>query len=277
MNNLSYTFKRFFKNKNTVTIVGVVLIIAILYFGYNIQINNAVNPIPNIPVARQTIQPRTLITSDLVDYVEIAPILLNKSVVTNGSQVIGKYTNYNTVVPEGSLFYRGVLVDADSLPDSAFIEVKDGQIPYNFPATMESTYGNSIFPGNIIDIYMKAETDAGQVMVGKLVENIKVLAVKDNLGRNVFENTEEDRVPASLIFGVTPEIHILFRKAGFMYDFSVELIPVPHGGTISTEGEIEVSAQQLKDFINANTVNIQESVVEIPAVETPSIETPAGE
>ena len=263
MNNLSYAFKRFFKNKNTVTIVGVVLIIAILYFGYNIQISNAVNPIPNIPIAKTTIQPRTLTTSDMVEYVEVAPILLRSNVIRFGGQVIGKYTNYNTVIPVGSLFYTGVLVDAGSLPDSAFIEVKQGQIPYNFPVTMESTYGNSIFPGNMIDIYMKATNDAGQVMVGRLVENVKVLAVKDNMGRHVFENSAEARIPSSLIFGVTPEIHILLRKASFMYEFSVDLFPVPHGGTVTGEGEIQVSAQQLRDFINANTVNISEPLLEI--------------
>lgn len=264
MNNLSFALKRFFKNKNTVTIIGVVLIIAILYFGYNIQIKNAVNPIPNIPVASKTIQPRTLISSDMVEYIEIAPILLQRgTIIQYGSQVIGKYSNYNTVIPEGSLFYKGVLVDKDQLPDSAFIEVKEGQVPYNFPVTMETTYGNSIFPGNMIDIYMKATNEAGQVMVGKLVENVKVLAVKDNMGRHVFENTEEARIPSSLIYGVTPEIHILLRKASFMYDFEVELFPVPHGGVVNTEGQLQVSAEQLKDFINANTVNIQDSIIEV--------------
>ena len=38
---------------------------------------------------------------------------------------------------------------------------------------METTYGNSIYPGNYIDIYMKAINENGQLMVGKLVENIK--------------------------------------------------------------------------------------------------------
>jgi hypothetical protein len=263
LNGLSFALKRFFKNKNTVTILGVVIIIGILYFGYNMQINNAITPISNIPIAKTTIQPRTLVTNDMIEFVDIAPILLRNNVIRTQSQVVGKYTNYNTVVPAGSLFYTGVLVSEESLPDSAFIEVKDGQVPYNFPVDMDSTYGNSIFPGNIVDIYMKATNDASQIMVGKLVENVKVIAVKDNVGRHVFENTDEMRVPSNLIFGVTPEIHILLRKASFMYNYSVELFPVPRGGTVTDEGEIQVSAQQLKDFINANTVNITDTVVEV--------------
>lgn len=256
MNNLSFAIKKFFANKNTVTIIGVVLIIAILYLGYNWQIKSATDPIQNIPMARQTIQPRTLVTDEMIEYVDIAPILLNSDVITSKAGVVGMFTNYNTVVPKGSLFYRGVLVKEENLPDSAFVEVEDGQIPYNFPVTMETTYGNSIFPGNLIDIYMKANNDAGQVMVGKLIENIKVLAVKDSAGKHVFENSEEERTPSTLIFGVTSEMNILLRKASYMFEFSVDLFPVPHGGTIPTEGTMQVSTQQLKDFINANTVNI---------------------
>ena len=35
MNNIIVTFQRFLKNKNTVTIIGVVAVIGILYWGYN--------------------------------------------------------------------------------------------------------------------------------------------------------------------------------------------------------------------------------------------------
>ena len=120
---------------------------------------------------------------------------------------------------------------------------------------MDSTYGNSIFPNNYIDIYMKANNEEGKLMVGKLIENIKVLAVKDSSGKHVFENTEEDRTPAYLIFGVKPSINILLRKASYMGNYSVELFPVPHGVEIKAEaGETLVTSETLKDFINANTV-----------------------
>ena len=107
---------------------------------------------------------------------------------------------------------------------------------------------------------MKAENADGQVMVGRLVENIEVLAVKDSSGKHVFENTSEERIPAFLIFGVKDEINILLRKASYMTNFSVELFPVPHGGQvdIDEDTETQVSTQYLKDFINANTVLIPE-------------------
>ncbi|MBP3460819.1 MAG: hypothetical protein J6K21_00215 [Bacilli bacterium] len=255
MNNFMISLKKFFKNKNTVTIIGVILIILILVFGYRYQIKKKVNPVTGIPVAAQTIQPRTKITEDMITYIDVAPVVLQKGeVITNKAAVVGKYSNYNTVIPKGSMFYNDTVINESELPDSAFVNVEEGQVPYNFPVTIDSTYGNSIFPGNYIDIYMKAERKDGKLMVGKLLENVKVLAVKDSAGRHVFENSEESRTPAYLIFGVEPEINILLRKASYMNNYSVELFPVPHGATVKEEGTTTVTSQTLKDFINANTV-----------------------
>ena len=255
MNNFMIAIRRFFQNKNTVTIVGIFLILVVLFLGYHYQINKAVTPVSGIPVAVNTIQPRTKITEDMVETIQVAPVVLSDNVIRNKSEVVNKYTAVNTVVPAGSMFYKNTVVDKDSLPDSAFLDLEKGQIPYNFPVTMDTTYGNSIYPGNYIDIYMKATNESHTLMVGKLIENIKVLAVKDIQGRHVFENTDEARTPAYLIFGLESELNILLRKASYLSDFSVELFPVPHGVEVAAkEGETIVSSQTLKNFINANTV-----------------------
>ena len=259
MNNLMASAKKFFKNKNVVTVIGVVIILVLLYIGYSTQINNAVEPV-QVPVATQTIQPRTEITDDMVQLIDMPNISLSDNVIRSTSLIVGKYSNVNSVIPEGSMFYSALLTTAEELPDSSFVKVAKDEVPYNFPVTMDSTYGNSIYPGNLIDIYMKAENVDGQIMVGKLVENIEVLAVKDSSGKHVFENTSEERTPSFLIFGVKDEINILLRKASYMTNFSVELFPVPHGGQVDIDDDTEtqVSTQYLKDFINANTVLIPE-------------------
>lgn len=254
MNNFMVSLQRFIKNKNTVTIIGVIAIILVLFFGYRYQINKQVSPISGIPVAAQTIQPRTKITKEMIDYVDVAPIVLQDNVIRSANLVIGRYSNYNSVIPQGSMFYSGSIVKEEELPDSAFVEVAEGEVPYNFPVNVETTYGNSIYPGNYIDIYMKGENESGVLMVGKLVENVKVLAVKDATGKHVFENSEEDRTPAFLIFGVAPKINILLRKASYMSSYSVELFPVPHGVTVTEPDSTYVTSKTLEDFINAHTV-----------------------
>ena len=160
------------------------------------------------------------------------------------------------------MFYKDTLISESELPDAALIKLESGQVPYNFPVNMAMTYYNSIYPDNYIDIYMKAVNENGTLMVGKLIENVKVLAVKDSQGRHVLENSEETRTPAVLIFGVSDELNILLRKASYMSSFSVVLFPVPHGvnGAAEVTGATAVSSQTLKDFINANTVPNDELV-----------------
>ncbi len=256
MNNFTRGLKKFIKNKNTITIIGVILIIALLYFGYTYQINSQVRP-TRVPIAATTIQPRTKITTDMIEYIEVPADALSENVMFDANEITKLYADYNTVIPKGSMFYTDVLTTAEEMPDSAFVDVKEGDIPYQFAVDMESTYGNSIFPGNQIDLYMKATNDNGEIMVGKFLENVEVLAVKDSEGNHVFENTEENRTPAYIIFGVKYDVNILLLKAKYLSE--VEVFPVPHGAWVGTEGQIQVSSEELKNYINEKTVMLSDS------------------
>ena len=256
MNNLAASAKRFLKNKNMVTIIGVIIILILLYIGYSTQINRAVEPI-QVPVATETIQPRTEITDEMVELIDMPNVSLSDNVIRSRSQIVGMYSNVNSVIPEGSMFYTDTVVNADELPDVAFSKVKAGEVPYNFPVDMESTYGNAIMAGNMIDIYMKVgDGQDEKIMIGKLIENIEVLAVKDSSGRAVFENLSEQRTPSMMIFGLKTDLYLLLKKASYMSSLGVELYPVPHGETVDTEGATQVSTQQLVDYIDAHSVNI---------------------
>ncbi len=259
MDNLAMTFKKFLKNKNVVTIIGVVIILILLYVGYSTQINKAVEPV-EIPVATQTIQPRTEITDDMVELIDMPNVSLSDNVIRSKAQIVGKYSNVNSVIPEGSMFYTDTVISKDELPDAAFTKVKSGEVVYNFPVDMESTYGNSIFPGNKIDIYMKVGDGTDEkIMLGKLIENVEVLAVKDSSGKAVFENTSEERTPAMLIFGLKSKLYTLLKKASYMDSLGVELYPVPHGSKVDTTGTTEASTQELVDYIEAHSISLAET------------------
>ena len=220
-----------------------------------------------MPVAKVTIQPKTLITKDMIEYIEVPSVSVKKTTLTSSQNIIGKYSNYNTMIPQGSMFFADTLITKDELPDSALMDVAEGEVLYNFPVNMNTSYQNSIMPGSKVDIYMKATNDDHVLMVGKLLENVNVLAVKTSDGLNVFEDTSERRTPAYIFFGVSPEIHILLRKASYLTNYSVVLFPVPHGTTYTNEkNEAYVSTDELKEFINAHTVNLVENTTdtEIP-------------
>lgn len=271
MNNFINNLNRFLKNKNTVTVMGMLVIIAILYFGYNGQIKKQVNPIKNIPVAKITIQPGVKITSEMIDYISVSPIVLKHgNVYMNSALVINKFSDFNTVIPKGSMFYHDAVVDGKELPGSDFVKIKDGDKVFKLKVSTESTFGNAIFPGSKIDIYMKAVNQSEQIMVGRLLENVEVIAVKDSSGKNVFQNSDDSVSPSMLIFGLSPENNILLLKAEYLTNYSVEIFPVPHGGAGVKDGETKVSSQALQDFINAYSVANDELLI------NQETETPGG-
>ena len=104
MNNLSNSLKKFIGNKNTVTIIGVVLCFVILYVGYNAGINQKVR-LTEVPYANQTIQPRTEITANMISKMSVPASFLVGSYYRSSEDIVGKYSNYNTIIAEGSLFY----------------------------------------------------------------------------------------------------------------------------------------------------------------------------
>lgn len=254
MNNFVKSLKKFLKNKNTVTILGVIAVLALLYFGYSKTINDAVNPI-EVPIAMQTIPARTQITAEMVTTMEVSSIAVADNVYTSVNAVIGKYTNVNTIVPKGSLFYREAVVDSNDFRDAIFDNLEDGQIPYLFPVDMEATYGNSIYPGTNVDIYMKAIDESNKVIVGRLLEDVTVLAVRDGNGNDVFANSAELGAPSYLVFALDSELHLLIRKAKYLG--SIDLFPVIEGGSYNAEGETRVSTEYLKDFINSKSVILE--------------------
>ena len=58
MGNLTQSIGRLFSNKNTVTIVGVILAFVVLYVGYNMRIQSELSPI-TVPYAKVQINPGT--------------------------------------------------------------------------------------------------------------------------------------------------------------------------------------------------------------------------
>ncbi len=258
MNNFVASIKKFLSNKNTVTILGVVLCLVVLYIGYNYRINSQVELI-SIPYAKETIQPRTYITEDMIGLMNVPKAFLNGKYYSTVNGIVGKYSNYNTIISKGSIFYADLVVDGDDLPDSAFMNVPEGYTVIIYPVNIYTTYANSMAPGSFINIYYKSLNDNGEVMFGKFISNIEVLDVKDSSGRHVFENSEESRTPAYLLFAVPEETHLLLRKALYLSNYDVELMLIPNTKTLTKEDTVHVSSTQIEEFINSKTAFVEVS------------------
>lgn len=260
MGNLANTLKRFLSNKNTVTILGVILGIVVLYFGYNWRVSQATTPV-EVPYAKQELTSRTKIEADMVGTIKIPQTMVNSSenLVTSTGGVVGKYVTYGAIIPINGLFYKELLVEEDQMPDSAFADIPDNYTIYSLSVDLHSTYGNSIYPGNYIDLYVKATDESNKVIFGKMIESIEVLAVKDSAGRHVFESATESRTPSELLFAVPNDMYSLLMKAGYVTSGNISIIPVPRNSSYTANpGETQVSSEYIQDFILSQSVMLPE-------------------
>ena len=261
MGNLS--LNKFLKNKNTVTILGVIVCLIILYAGYTMRIN-AKTALVDVYYANQTIQPKTLITEEMVSKTSVPASFILGTYYKNYNDIVGKYSNYNTMISKGSLFYSELLVEEENLPDAILYDVNEGERVVSFPVNMESTYGNSIMPGNKVDIYVKLINDKNQIVYGQFYEKVEILGIKDNAGKNVFENTDEVRIPAYAYFSLSEAKYLLFSSLqyiqGYYEKYNIEIVLVPN--TVEYEAEDKTATEVTSDYLYDFTLSKLEQIDE---------------
>ena len=85
------SFKKFFSNKNTVTIIGIILCVIVLYIGYNTRISQKVS-LTRVPYANQEIKPGTEITNNMISYMHVPAAFLVGSYYEKEEDIVGKYS-----------------------------------------------------------------------------------------------------------------------------------------------------------------------------------------
>lgn len=243
-------FSKFLKNKNTVTILGVLACLVILYAGYTMRINKK-TALVDVYYAKETIQPKTLITEDMVAKMSVPASFIKGTYYKNYQDIVGKYSNYNTMIASGSIFYSDLLVEESNLPDAVLYNVNEGERVVSFSVDTVSTYGNSIMPGNIVDIYVKLYDDNDKLVYGEFYENIEILGVKDASGKNVFENTEEARTPSYIYFSLPEAKYLLFSSLNYIETNDIEVVLVPNTVKFDAKDHMatEVTSEYLYNFV----------------------------
>jgi len=250
---------KLFHNKSIVTIIAIIVCFVILFFAYRYRVNKAINAV-NVPIAVKTLQGRDEITESDIKTVKVARSMITNNVILNKSDLVGKFVNYNTFVPEGSMFYKTAVVNWSQMPDSAWSGISNGNTIVSLAVNATSTFGNSIYPGDKIDLYYRNRTGGNdsKYFIGPLIKGIEVLAVKDEDGQHIFKKSAEQQNAIALIFSVPDNLHLLLRKA--MYISGGEIIPVPRNSTYKPENDELEGSDYIINFINANSVDIEEDV-----------------
>lgn len=264
MGNIVATIKRFLSNKNTVTIIGVMLGIVVLYVGYNYRVKSAIDTI-QIPYAKKTITATTEITSDMVGLTPVlrSTVTSNKTLISNVNNVVNTVTpncvKVATSIPQGSYFYTEQVDVCSKIPVNVFQNMPDGYKPVTLPVDIQSTYGNSMYPGDYIDLYISMRDSQGLLVFGEFITKLPILDVRDSSGNSVFL-TSVPSVPTALVFAVPKELYLLLSKAKLLSGIS--LIPVPGNASYTSEaGSTSVSSEFLRKEVEDRTLKIPDEAI----------------
>ncbi len=250
-------FGKIFKNKQIVTIVALIACFAILIFAYRYRVDKAINAV-SVPVAKKRLEARQLIDESCFETKKVASSMLTSNVITNTSELLGgenvpaKYVNYNTFIPEGSLFYRSAVTTWDKMPDSPWADIKDGYTMYSLKLDANSNpYGNAIYPGDVIDLYVSGRDQNGKYFIGPLIKSIQVLAVKDGNGNHIFRRSAEQESAAALIFAVENEKFLFLNRAQEVFG---TILAVPSGASSKgIEATTEIESAYIESYVFARS------------------------
>lgn len=249
--NVMEKIKKLLLNRNTVTILGVLAGVIALWFAYSITLDKAVKP-TRVPVAVKDIPAGSIITKDDIEYVDINRDVLKKaSIITSSSQLINYYVNNNTSVTKGSMFYTSQVVKKDELIDRDLKIIPENYKIYWLSVDNTTTYANSIYPGDKIDLWLLTKVENNYVYE-PFITNIEVLSVKDSKGQNVFD-VNSGRTPAVLAFAVPNDIFVYLSKVGFLSGMSLYPVPI-NKNNADKDATTEISNKELQTLIDSKSI-----------------------
>mgnify|MGYP000675925448 FL=1 len=249
--NVMEKIKKLLLNRNTVTILGVLAGVIALWFAYSITLDKAVKP-TKVPVAVKDIPAGSIITKDDIEYVDINRDVLKKaSIITSSSQLINYYVNNNTSITKGSMFYTSQVVKKDELIDRDLEIIPENYKIYWLSVDNTTTYANSIYPGDKIDLWLLTKVENNYVYE-PFITNIEVLSVKDSKGQNVFD-VNSGRTPAVLAFAVPNDIFVYLSKVGFLSGMSLYPVPI-NKNNADKDATTEISNKELQTLIDSKSI-----------------------
>lgn len=252
MNNLGNNLKNLLLNRNAVTILGVLIGVLALWVVYNKTLTKAISPI-RVPVATRDITATSLITPEDFEFVEVSSDFAKRaSIITSSSKLLNHYVSNNTSIAKGAMFYTSQVVPKDQLVERDLQTIPQGYHIFWLKVDNTSTYANSIYPGDKIDLWLKVKNKEtnGKFAYDEFIKSIDVISVKDKDGKNVFDVTDGSRTPNWLVFAVDTEMYEILSDIKELS--GMELFPVPKNKLYTTEGApTEYSNERLKTLVES--------------------------
>ncbi len=260
MGNILNALKGMLANKNTITILGVLIGVVAIYFVYDNRVKSATTLI-SVYYVRENVTSNTQLKEEMLDKVQVNSNITKtyKGLVTNLGQITtgsGKdveyfYVNYDHNLTAGQLLSTEDLVSpSDKLPNKTY-NLDENLKQFDITVDLNLTQGNSIAPGNSIDLWVLGKDDNKDIIFGRFVENLEVIDVVDSKWITTAGN--ESGVPKFLITAVDEDTWLLLKKSERLNGYQFKLVPVVRDKAYDPEVPTAVVSDTIKSIIEANT------------------------
>ena len=259
MGNILNALKSMLSNKNTITILGVLIGVVAIYFVYDSQIKSTTDTI-TVYYVKTNIQANTQLKDDQIDRVAVNKSLTKtyKGLVTNLAQIKDSdgqyfYVNYDHALTAGQLLSKNDLVAASEKLPSKTYNLDDGKKQFDISVNLATTQGNSIAPGNSIDLWIQGVNvdDDDNIIFVKFIENLEVIDVVDSNWLTTAGKGSEQ--PKYLITAVDEETWLLLKKSERLQGYKFQFIPVVRDKAYKAEDPTTIVSEGIKSIIEANT------------------------
>lgn len=216
---------RFFINKKTIVLFGIIAGVAVIVGGYYYRTQVLTGPI-EVLVARNDIPGNTQIDESMFIRMKMNSAdltTLNKLARNTGGSLVykaneasginglvGKYVKVSATIPKGGLFYKDIIVSEEEMPNYIWHGVENNQTIFNLEVNDLDTDFSSIKAGQNISIWARYTDEAGILIKGCYIASIKVYIAK----------------PKTLSFIVDDHYYQMLTSGGFS---RVTFYPVPVG------------------------------------------------
>ncbi len=183
-----------------VGVISVILLVLINYLLFNLALSNKI-ALVEVYVANRNIYPRTEIKETDLKTIKIPKAYLIDKAVKKKSDIIGKYTEIQGMIPKGSLFYQEMLHDKNDLPDYPSLLLKSSQVSFAIQSDVVRSSGNTLTVGQKVDLYVTINRKDGPPIVDCLIKAVRITAIKDRNGLAI-SDSKSSKIPYVVVIAV---------------------------------------------------------------------------
>ena len=150
-------------------------------------------------IAKHNIPPRTQIKTEDLTMIQIPEKYMQAYTWNEKTDIIGKYTSIQGMIPKGSMFYKDMLYNEKEVRDLAITKLQEGMTIFTLETNVSSL--GSIEEGMYADIHVSISQKKEIPITGILIRHAEVISIKDHKGLSL-KDEQSTKVPYFIELGI---------------------------------------------------------------------------